>query len=492
VDHLHFAIYCKTIHCLLVFFSYFTQVYLKKLIIVEKYNTMFENQELTIKFHSISLVGSGKKHNQDAYAEFRVPGGYGFAICDGINGNEGGGAIASKMAIDSIKRQFQNNQFKSPQKALANALTLANFQLYDHVQKNERFKGMGTSCVIILIIDNLVYYAYIGNTRLYFLRENTIYRLTRDHTEAQTDFVNKKISEDQLESHPGYYKPDRALGFNKDVNFSVCKQPIAIEEEDTLLLTSDGLFRELSESQIANLMDDPDASVEFVANNLAQKADEAGGSDNITISVVHVFNAAKVPFVPDVNVVQTKEPIYKKVPRIIWVVLGILALVAILFGINEMVFTNESVTQKQIEEQTQLEAQQQPKEDSSLQKEVIEQATEEVAEPQENVITPEYITLKIDKGDNFYRLGIRFNVTVQYLERINNVQSKRLRLGRQVRIPVKAIHKVVPRENLSLIAQKYQTPLRDLLKANKLESADKLSEGMELYIPLQYDDKISE
>jgi protein phosphatase len=451
---------------------------------------MFENQELTIKFHSISLVGSGKKHNQDAYAEFRVPGGYGFAICDGINGKEGGGAIASKMAIDSIKRQFQNNQFKSPQKALANALTLANFQLYDHVQKNERFNGMGTSCVIILIIDNLVYYAYIGNTRLYFLRENTIYRLTRDHTEAQTAFINKKISEDQLESHPGYYKPDRALGFNKDVNFSVCKQPIAIEEEDTLLLTSDGLYRELSESQIANLMNDPDASVEFVANNLAQKADEAGGSDNITISVVHVFNAAKVPFVPDVNVVQTKEPIYEKVPRIVWIVLGILALVAILFGINEMVFTNESVTQKEIEEQ--IETQKQPKEDTGIQAEVIEEATEEVVEPKESVITPEYITLKIDKGDNFYRLGIRFNVTVQYLERINNVQSKRLRLGRQVRIPIKAIHTVVSGENLSLIAQKYQTPVRDLLKANKLESADKLKEGMELYIPLQYDDKISE
>src|SRR6056297_696205 len=147
---------------------------------------MAQEQQLTVKYKSVTHIGSERKHNQDAYAEFQVPGGYGFAICDGIDGKEGGAAIASKMAIESIKRQFRNSQFKNPQKALTNALTLANFQLFDHAQKNDRFKGFGASCGIVLVINELVYYAYIGNVRVYFYRDNVIYRLTRDHTKAQT------------------------------------------------------------------------------------------------------------------------------------------------------------------------------------------------------------------------------------------------------------------------------------------------------------------
>lgn len=449
---------------------------------------MGKEQNLTIKYKSASALGNQRSHNQDAYAEFRVPGGYGFAVCDGINGKEGGGAIASKMAIESVKRQFRNSQFKSPQKALTNALTLANFQLYDHIQKNERFKGMGASCGIVLIIDQLVYYAYIGNVRVYFLRENTIYRLTRDHTQAQTALSEKKITEDQLETHSGYFNVDRALGFNKDVNFSVCKQPIAIEEDDMLLLTTDGLYRELTETQIADLMNNPDASVDFIADNLTRKATEAGGSDNITLSVIYAFNPASVPFTAEKTQKTESLPKYKKVPRFVWIILGIIALIALLYGINEIVFNHEQVIGENDEQKEQvIEPAEKP------QSKVKEQKTVNKPEKTEKqAITPQYIPYTIAKGDNFYRLGIRFNVTVQHLERVNNVQAKRLRLGQRVRIPIKTKHIVKKGENLGLIGEKYHTPVKDLKKANQLNDANRLKEGMKLFIPLQYDDKIAE
>lgn len=455
----------------------------------ENCENMIQNSSLTIKYNSITMVGSKRKHNQDAYAEFQVAGGHGFVVCDGINGKEGGGAIASKMAVESIKRQFRNNQFRNPQKALTNALTLANFQLFDHVQKNDRFEGMGTSCGIVLIIDGLAYYAYIGNVRIYFLRENTIYRLTRDHTLAQTALSENKITEAQLEDHADYYTPDRALGFNKDVNFTVCKQPISVEENDLLLITTDGLYRELSESQMAEIMNDADASVEFIASNLARKADEAGGNDNITLSLIHAFNAANVPFEADANVSHISEPLLKKVPRAVWIVLGILGLVAVLFGINEMAFHNESLTHKITDDTTTV--------SDVAPNNIVVKDTVKATEIKEVVaevetVQPKFVTYEIEKGDNFYRLGIRYNVTVQYLERINNVQSNRLRIGRRIRIPVKDMHTVKTGENLSLIGSKYLVSVKDILKANKLENADNLREGMELLIPLQYDDKLAE
>ncbi len=448
---------------------------------------MGKEQGLTIKYKSISLIGSKAKHNQDAYAEFQIPGGYGFAICDGINGKEGGGAIASKMAIESIKRQFRNTQFKNPQKALTNALTLANFQLFDHIQKNERFKGMGTSCGIVLVIDELVYYAYIGNVRFYILRDNTIYRLTRDHTKAQTALSQNKIASDKLESDPGYFIADRALGFKKDVNFSVCKQPISMEENDLLLLTSDGLFKELTENQIAEVVNDPDASVDFMATNLAQKADQSGGSDNITLTLMHVFDPEKVPFTPETGeqteIVEGK----KSIPKLVWIILGVIGLIAVLYGVSELAFDHESVTSEK--EQQQPVADTQPKD--TIKPAHTKRLSQEI-EKEPQGIKPEFIPYKIEKGDNFYRLGIRFNVTVQFLEKVNSVQAKRLRLGQRIRIPVKTTHEVEKGEILSTIAEKYNTPVKDILKANKLENADRLREGMVLNIPLQYDDKIAE
>jgi protein phosphatase len=452
---------------------------------------MAKEDNLSIKYKSVSIIGNKKKHNQDAFAEFLVPGGFGFAICDGINGKEGGAAIASKMAIESIKKQFRNSQFNNPQKALTNALTLANFQLFDHIQKNDRFKGMGASCGVVLVINNLVYYAYIGNIRIYFLRDNTIYKLTRDHTVAQTAFINKKVVEDDLENHEGYYQPDRALGFTKDVNFSVCKQPISIAEDDKILLTSDGLFKELTESQIAEIMDNPDASVDFIADNLARKADEAGGNDNITLTVMNVFDKDKVPYVPEVNESTEVVKVNKKIPKAVWIVVALVALVALLYSVNEMVFTHESITQK--DEKPDKKVQQSKIKEETAIKDSVKQVknTPDIVK-KDDVIEPKFIPYKIDKGDNFYRLGIRFNITVQYLERVNNVQAKRLRLGQRIRIPVKAIHIVKPGENLSLIAQKYNVPVKEITKANRLDNVDNLKDGMEVYIPLQYDDKIAE
>jgi serine/threonine protein phosphatase PrpC/LysM repeat protein len=449
---------------------------------------MAKEENLSIKYKSLSLLGSKKKHNQDAFAEFLIPGGFGFAICDGINGKEGGAAIASKMAIESIKKQFRNSQFSNPQKALTNALTLANFQLFDHIQKNDRFKGMGASCGVVLVVNNLAYYAYIGNVRIYFLRDNTIYRLTRDHTVAQTAFANKKVLEDDLENHEGYYQPDRALGFSKDVNFSVCKQPIAISEDDKILLTSDGLFRELTEGQIAEIMDNPDASVDFIADSLARKADEVGGNDNITLTVMNVFDKDKVPYVPEVNESTEVVKSSKKIPKVVWIVVALLALVALLYSLNEMVFTHESITQK--EKQQTEDVKPKPEIKAEEIKDTIQDTTPKIVE--EQVLTPKFIPYKIEKGDNFYRLGIRFNVTVQYLERINNVQAKRLRLGQRIRIPVKALHTVKSGENLSLIANKYGVTVKEIMKANKFENADNLKDGKEIYIPLQYDDNIAE
>ena len=154
-----------------------------------------------------------------------------------------------------------------------------------------------------------------------------------------------------------------------------------------------------------------------------------------------------------------------------------------MFTINKLVFKDEKITKSpKIENAKTLVKKDAKKKDNVASTDKIKQ--------EEARITPKYYSYTIGKSDNFYRIGIRFSVTIQQLEKDNNIHSERLKVGQKIRIAVKDIHTVKKGESLSVIAEKYNTPSKRILKANNLSNANHLKEGMKLIIPFQYEDKI--
>src|SRR5262249_55896525 len=129
-------------------------------------------------------AGTVRSVNEDSVAlHFGVPGGSSATlalVADGMGGTSGG-AIASDIAAKSIPRLFFESTLK-PKKALERAIVSAGRQIWEVAQQNPELEGMGTRCVALVISPPLAWAAWVGDSRLYVVRDAAIARLTRDHS----------------------------------------------------------------------------------------------------------------------------------------------------------------------------------------------------------------------------------------------------------------------------------------------------------------------
>ena len=152
--------------------------------------------------------------------------------------------------------------------------------------EDRSLKGMGTT-IVLLMIDNQgkVYYAHVGDSRIYLLQGGHLKQLTKDHSYVQTLIDGGIINEEQAESHPGRNRILRAVGIANDVEVEISPAPFCLSPSDKILMCSDGLSGMLKSNVITEILS-MDSDPQTIANNLIGAALKAGGHDNITVQVI--------------------------------------------------------------------------------------------------------------------------------------------------------------------------------------------------------------
>jgi protein phosphatase len=152
----------------------------------------------------------------------------------------------------------------------------------DHPQ----FYGMGTTCTALTIVDNLLYFAHVGDSRLYLIRADSISRLTRDHSYVGRLVETGIVRSEDAESHPQRHILTAALGSGREVTPHIPDQPFPLEEGDILLLCTDGLWGVVGDPDLARIVQsNPPAEA---CHKLVALALERGGPDNITVLILRV------------------------------------------------------------------------------------------------------------------------------------------------------------------------------------------------------------
>lgn len=244
-------------------------------------------REMTYRAAFQSDVGQKRLENQDVAEVFSFRGGVLSVVCDGMGGYRGG-EVASRLAVDTIIRYFQALPLASldaPFQRLEEAIQWANRSVWEHAQSHPEMSKMGTTVVAALCYKNQVYVAHVGDSRMYLLREGALLRVTRDHSRVQRLVDEGKIKEEEAENHPSANVISRVLGQFPNVNVECQPAPIRLAEHDRLLLCSDGLVRMVSEQDILLLMSE-DETPEVSCQQLVDRANHAGGKDNITVCVI--------------------------------------------------------------------------------------------------------------------------------------------------------------------------------------------------------------
>lgn len=213
-----------------------------------------------------------------------------FVVADGMGGHNGG-EIASKIAIDTIKNNFNDysNEIAEEKLSVENfirkTLELSNEEIYKYAMENEAYKGMGTTATMGCIFKDKLFIGNIGDSRAYIIRDNDITQITNDHSLVAELVKNGTITKEEAVNHPQKNVITRALG--TDINVKTDIYNFNLEEHDIILLCTDGLTNLVSEIDIMKFINDSE-DIQNICDNLINHANDNGGYDNSTVIIIKI------------------------------------------------------------------------------------------------------------------------------------------------------------------------------------------------------------
>ncbi len=230
-------------------------------------------------------TGKVRSVNEDSMTTFDSPNGRVVVVCDGMGG-QNAGDVASQLAVTVIQDILTDNTFSSPEEAITKSIIAANQAILVRSSQDEALTGMGSTCVMIIIVDNKVYYGSVGDSRIYYVANGMIRQITKDQSYVQTLVDAGELTQEAAEHHKDKNQITNALGIEGMTPPVVGQMPITPEPGSIFLLCSDGLSGMLTTSVINQVVSNSKLTLQDKAKELIKLANSAGGLDNITVQLV--------------------------------------------------------------------------------------------------------------------------------------------------------------------------------------------------------------
>ena len=228
--------------------------------------------------------GSKRSNNQDSIFTSDTPVGplpNLYIVADGMGGHRAGDK-ASKMAVDITVDFVSRSTLENPVAILKRAIIFANNEIYKAASQDPDLNGMGTTLVAACAYDDKLFVANVGDSRLYAVDQD-IKQITMDHSLVEELIRSGELERKRGRNHPERNIITRALGSKDEVVPDFFE--IDIKAGDRFLLCSDGLSNMVENDEIRDIMIQ-DKSLMDITNELVDRANYYGGSDNISAIVV--------------------------------------------------------------------------------------------------------------------------------------------------------------------------------------------------------------
>lgn len=234
-----------------------------------------------MKWSKLSHVGLVRKNNEDNCCvcdDLKL-----LAVADGMGGHKAG-EIASKLALDELASYLRNSLKlleHDPAQALKDAFKNANEAVLELARTDaDKFRGMGTTITAVIVRDDRIYVAHVGDSRVYLVRNEEIRLLTNDHSLVNELVKSGGITPEEAESHPQKNILTRAIGTSPKVEVEINIE--SVQKGDIIILCTDGLSNLVTLTEMGKLAGEEVPLKERV-EHLIQRALDRGGADNITV-----------------------------------------------------------------------------------------------------------------------------------------------------------------------------------------------------------------
>jgi PPM family protein phosphatase len=245
-----------------------------------------------VEVAGLSDVGCQRENNEDSYLYWEPAGEDEFhrkgrlaVIADGMGGHEGG-QEASRLAVETVREVYEQAMGDDPQAALVESLDAAHARIQEYAEQHPAFQGMGTTCTALVLRDRHLYFAHVGDSRLYLVRGARILRLTRDHSYVGRLVESGIVRAEDAEKHPQRHILTAALGAGRELAVDSAGEGLPLLEGDDLLLCTDGLWSVVTEAELETEVSGHTPAESCAA--LVKLARQRGGPDNITLQVLRI------------------------------------------------------------------------------------------------------------------------------------------------------------------------------------------------------------
>lgn len=232
-------------------------------------------------------VGQDRSVNEDAYA-IEPEAGL-FLVIDGMGGHRGGQLASRIVAQDlppAIETSLAHQKSRNPRairRLLHQRVDKQSQQLCREGYSEAGYPDMGATLVLTLLLDGRAYVANLGDSRLYRLRNQRLRQFSRDHSVVAELLERGRITNEEAVNHKDQGVITRYVGMDERAHSTV--RSFTLKNGDRLLLCTDGLTDMIPDKQLRRLLIDV-ADCQTCCQTLVQKANEAGGHDNITTLII--------------------------------------------------------------------------------------------------------------------------------------------------------------------------------------------------------------
>ena len=279
-----------------------------------------------------SRIG-GRKENQDSAGIRETKLGYLIVVCDGMGGMQGG-SVASQIAVQTILETVDSADIQAnPSMTLIKAIRNANMAILEESRDNPNLQGMGTTVTALLLTPHSALTAYLGDSRIYQIRNGEKIFRTFDHSMVFEMVKEKVISEEQARLSDQSNIIMKALGITPDIAVEVVERPY--RKGDRFVLCTDGFWGAMPEKEFIRHLSEK-KSLDKILDSTANIVESIGRNsgkeyDNLTAAILEVNSNSIL-----------KEKMSRKA-KIVITILVILLIISVALNVFLFMRTNQYV-----------------------------------------------------------------------------------------------------------------------------------------------------
>ena len=238
-------------------------------------------------------VGRHRAVNEDYYGICRFRDLEVFIIADGMGGHNAGN-IASRTAVRNaveIISGWDPDEFRAGRdmsEALTTLIREVNLGVYNYSLVSPMCNGMGTTFVVLVRCGGDFYAAWVGDSRVYGIRDGLLTQLSKDDSFVQMLVDMGSLTPEEARVHPKKNMITKAVGTESSISPSTIR---ITDDYDGFLLCSDGLTNMLTDEMIQEKLaqggfENEEFNLDVICDALVKDANRAGGQDNISLILV--------------------------------------------------------------------------------------------------------------------------------------------------------------------------------------------------------------